>query len=115
MKKKGIIYIQSTRNNTIVTLTDLKGNTKHWASGGTCGYTKSRRSTSYAAHAAAKKVAIKAISLGVRFVNVRTKGPFGTRGKRSALKGLKGLRIANIQDTTNLPHNGCRLSKKRRT
>lgn len=113
-KPKGIVFIQSTQNNTIVTLTDLKGNTKSWASGGSCGFNGSRRSTPYAAKAAAEKVAKDAISLGLRFINVKIKGL--RRGKKkSAVKGLVGLKIIKIHDITGIPHNGCRAPKKRRT
>ena len=113
-KPKGIIYIHSTRNNTIVTLTDLNGNTKSWASGGSCGFSGTRRSSTYAAKAAAQKVAKDAISLGLHYIRVQIKGLRRGR-KKSAVKGLTKLRIVQIIDTTSIPHNGCRAPKKRRT
>jgi len=113
-KANGMIFIQSTQNNTIVTLTDLRGNAKSWASGGSCGFNGSRRSTTYAAKAAAEKVAKDAIAMGLRFITVQMKGL--RRGKKkSAVKGLAGLKILQIHDTTSTPHNGCRAPKKRRT
>lgn len=113
-KPKGIIYIHSTQNNTIVTLTDLNGNTKSWASGGSCGFQGSRRSSTYAAKAAAQKVANDAVRLGLHYIRVQVKGL--RRGKKkSAVKGLTKLRIVQIVDTTSIPHNGCRAPKKRRT
>merc|ERR1712070_313673 len=79
-KPKGIVFIQSTQNNTIVTLTDLKGNTKSWASGGSCGFNGSRRSTTYAAKAAAQKVAKDALSMGFKHIRVKIQGL--RRGKK---------------------------------
>ena len=113
-KPKGIIYIHSTQNNTIVTLTDLNGNTKSWASGGSCGFQGSRRSSTYAAKAAAQKVANDAVMLGLQYIRVQIKGL--RRGKKkSAVKGLTQLHIVQLIDTTSIPHNGCRAPKKRRT
>jgi small subunit ribosomal protein S11 len=113
-KPKGIIYIHSTQNNTIVTLTDLNGNTKSWASGGSCGFQGSRRSSTYAAKAAAQKVANDAVMLGLQYIRVQIKGL--RRGKKkSAVKGLTQLHIVQLIDTTSIPHNGCRAPKERRT
>ena len=113
-KPKGIVYIHSTQYNTIITLTDLNGNTKSWASGGSCGFQGSRRSSTYAAKAAAQKVANDATKLGLHYVRVQIKGL--RRGKKqNAVKGLTKLRIVQIVDTTSIPHNGCRAPKKRRT
>nr|YP_010470428.1 ribosomal protein S11 [Tetraselmis marina]UVF37916.1 ribosomal protein S11 [Tetraselmis marina] len=114
-KPSGVVYIQSTNNNTIVTLTDLRGNTKYWASGGSCGFKKSRRSSTYAAQVVAETVAKEAFTLGLRIVKVKMKG---TRyGKQHAVKGLSfsGLKIISIEDVTSIAHNGCRLPKQRRT
>ena len=109
------IYIQSTENNTIVTLTDLLGNTRSFASGGSCGFQGSRRSTAIAAKAAVEKVAREAASLGLKSICIRIKG-FRRGKKRNAINGLKkkGLKIVKIQDLTAIPHNGCRARKKRR-
>lgn len=113
-KPKGIVFVQSTTNNTIVTLTDLKGNTKHWASAGSCGFKGARRKTHYAAQIVAEKVAKDARHSGLRIVKVEIKGIFAK--KKSAVKGLysSGLKIVRIKDNTNIPHNGCRLPKKKR-
>lgn len=113
-KQIGIIFIQSTRNNTIVTLTDLQGNTKSWVSSGSIGFKNSRKSTSYAAQATAEKLVISAINLGFFSVKIIMKG-LGY-GKQSAVRAIykSGLKITNIEDRTPLPHNGCRPPKKRR-
>lgn len=117
LKKKiqtGLLFIKTTRNNTIITLTDKKGNTIFWRSSGTLGFQNSRKSTTYAAQATAEKVVQDIISKGYSSVDVKLKG-LG-RGKQSALRALykSGLQITRIQDTTPLPHNGCRTPKKRR-
>lgn len=115
-KPKGIVFVQSTENNTIITLTDLRGNTKYWASAGSCGFKKSRRSSTYAAHTVGEAVGKKAISLGFHVVKAKING---TRlgGKIQAVKALSfvGLKITNVQETTTFAHNGCRLPKQRRT
>jgi small subunit ribosomal protein S11 len=113
-KKHAIAHIQSTLTNTIITITDLQGNTKTWSSSGNVGFKGSRRSTNYAAQATADHVARTAIQLGVKSVEVRIKGL--SFGKESALRGLLtgGLLITKISDITPLPHNGCRPKKKRR-
>ncbi len=112
--KHAIAYIQSTLSNTIITITDLKGNTKNWSSSGTAGFKGSRRSTNYAAQAAAENAARAAIQLGIKSVEVKIKG-LGY-GKESSLRGLQlgGLIITKISDITPMPHNGCRAPKKRR-
>jgi small subunit ribosomal protein S11 len=113
-KKHAIAHIQSTLTNTIITITDLQGNTKTWSSSGNVGFKGSRRSTNYAAQATADHVARAAIQLGVKSVEVKIKGL--SFGKESALRGLLtgGLLITKISDITPIPHNGCRPKKKRR-
>lgn len=113
-KKKGIVHIQSTKNNTIITFTDLQGNTLFWVSAGTLGFKNSRKSTVYAAGAAAESIAAKAIQSGYSLVDVKIKG-LGF-GKRNALKSLakSNLIITSLEEKTPLAHNGCRAPKKRR-
>lgn len=112
--QKGIIYIQSSRNNTILTLTDLQGNTKYWTSAGSIGFKNSRKSTTYSAQAAAEVLASKALNLGFYSVTVRIKG-LGY-GKESSIRALykSKLVITKIIETTPISHNGCRAPKKRR-
>lgn len=111
---KGLAHIRASFNNTIVTLTDLQGNTIVWASAGSAGYKGSRKSTPYAAQHASLRAAEAAYKLGLREVEVRVKGPGA--GRESAIRGLHqgGLRISTIEDVTPLPHNGCRPPKRRR-
>ncbi len=111
---RGIAYVRSTFNNTIITLTDTKGNTIAWGSPGNVGYKGSRKSTPFAAQQAAIRAAEIACKMGLREVEVRVKGPGS--GRESAIRGLNhgGLRISSIEDFTPLPHNGCRPPKKRR-
>jgi small subunit ribosomal protein S11 len=113
-KKHGIAHVRSTLSNTIITVTDFKGNTKTWSSSGSLGFKGSRRSTNYAAQATAENAARTAIQLGIESVEVRIKG-LGY-GKESSLRGLRlgGLIITRIQDVSPTPHNGCRPPKKRR-
>jgi small subunit ribosomal protein S11 len=108
------VHIQTTLNNTIITLTDARGKTKVSASAGTLGFKNSRKSTPYASQSTAEFVAKKSLGLGIHKVYVMFKG-IGY-GKESALRGLQtgGLLIQKIQDVTGLPHNGCRPPKKRR-
>jgi small subunit ribosomal protein S11 len=108
------IHIQTTLNNTIITLTDSQGNTKASASAGFLGFKNSRKSTTYASQTTAEYIAKKCLSLGVQFVEVKLKG-IGF-GKESSLRGLQssGIYIKKIEDVTSLAHNGCRLPKKRR-
>ena len=110
----GIAYIQSTFNNTIVTITDLSGNTVAWSSAGVQGFKGSRKSTPYAAQLAAEDAAKKAQEHGVKSISVYVKGPGA--GREAALRSLMsaGFRISLIRDVTPVPHNGCRPPKKRR-
>ena len=110
----GIAHIKATFNNTVVTITDLNGDTICWASGGTLGFKGSRKSTPFAAQRAAESVAQQAQKLGVRQVEVRVKGPGS--GRESAIRTLQaaGREIKSIEDVTPLPHDGCRPRKKRR-
>ena len=111
---RGIAFVRSTFNNTIITLADTKGNTISWASPGTVGYKGSRKSTPFAAQQSSIRAAEAASKMGLRDVDVRVKGPGS--GRESAIRGLAqgGLRVLSIQDVTPLPHNGCRPPKKRR-
>jgi len=114
IQQKGIIYIYSTKNNTLITLTDLDGNTKFWTSAGTLGFKNSRKSTTYAAQAVAEQTALKALNMGFYSVIVKIKG-LGY-GKESSIRALSKSRllITKIVEHTPLSHNGCRASKKRR-
>lgn len=113
-KKHAIATIQSTLNNTIITITDLKGNTKTWSSAGSLGFKGARRSTNYAAQATADHIARAAILLGIQSVEVKIKG--ASVAKEYALRGLQlgGLFVTKIRDITAIAHNGCRPRKKRR-
>ena len=110
----GVVHIQSTFNNTIVTITDSGGNVVAWSSAGVQGFKGSRKSTPFAAQRAAQRCASAAMRNGVREVEIRVKGPGS--GRESAISALQqaGLRIASIEDVTPLPHNGCRPPKRRR-
>lgn len=110
----GIAHIQSTFNNTIVTITDLSGNVIAWSSAGLQGFKGSRKSTPFAAQMAAEDVVRKAKEQGMRRVQVYIKGPGA--GRESALRSLQiaGLTITLIRDVTPVPHNGCRPPKRRR-
>jgi len=110
----GKAYIQSTFNNTIVTLTDPEGNVIAWGSSGTAGFKGSRKGTPYAAQLAARDAARKATGYGLRQVEVYVKG-LGS-GREAAIRSLQssGLYITSIRDVTPVPHNGCRQRKKRR-
>ena len=112
--RRGIVHISASFKNTKVTVTDLKGNSLCWSSGGTVGYQNSRKKTSYAGQLAGEQVAEKAIKMGMREIEVRVKG--AGAGRESAIRGLQGagLQISAIVDVTPLPHNGCRPRKKRR-
>ncbi len=111
---EGRAYIQSTFNNTVVTLTDPKGNVIAWGSSGTAGFKGSRKGTPYAAQLAARDAARKAMGHGLRQVEVYVKGPGS--GREAAIRSLQssGLNITSIRDVTPIPHNGCRPPKKRR-
>ena len=110
----GKAYIQSTFNNTLVTLTDLQGNVIAWGSSGTAGFKGSRKGTPYAAQLAAHDAARKAMEHGLRQVEVYVKGPGS--GREAAIRSLQssGLYITSIMDVTPIPHNGCRPPKRRR-
>ena len=111
---RGIAHVQSTFNNTIVTITDTNGDTLCAASAGTVGFKGSRKSTPFAAQRAAETAASTATKYGVKEVEVKVKGPGS--GRESAITALQasGLSIKAIEDVTPLPHNGCRPPKKRR-
>jgi small subunit ribosomal protein S11 len=111
---RGIAHIQSTFNNTIVTITDVNGDTLCYASAGTVGFKGSRKSTPFAAQRAAEEAAAKATKFGLKEIDVHLKGPGS--GRESAVTALQnaGLVIKAIEDVTPLPHNGCRPPKKRR-
>ena len=111
---KGKAYIQSTFNNTLITLTDPQGNAVAWSSAGTSGFKGSRKSTPYAAQMAAQQAARKAIDQGMRQVDVFVKGPGS--GREAAIRALQsaGLAVLSIRDVTPIPHNGCRPPKRRR-
>jgi small subunit ribosomal protein S11 len=110
----GVAHIQSTFNNTIITIADVGGNAVAWASAGQQGFKGSRKSTPFAAQSAAEEVAKKAQEHGVRTLSVYVKGPGA--GRESALRALQGagMRITMIRDVTPIPHNGCRPPKRRR-
>ena len=110
----GICHIQSTFNNTIVTITDITGNVISWASAGSRGFKGSRKSTPFAAQLAAEEAARRAMEHGMRSVAVFVKGPGA--GRESALRALQStcFRITLIRDVTPIPHNGCRPPKRRR-
>ena len=112
--ERGAAHIQSTFNNTIVTITDMTGNAISWASAGELGFKGSRKSTPYAAQTAAEQAARLAIEHGMKTVEVYVKGPGA--GRESAIRALQtaGLNITLIRDVTPIPHNGCRPPKRRR-
>ncbi len=111
---RGVAHIQSTFNNTIISITDPGGNTLAWASAGVLGFKGSKKSTPFAAQLAADHVAKKAQEHGVRSVEVFVKGPGS--GREAAIRSLQaaGLEISMIKDVTPIPHNGCRPPKRRR-
>ena len=110
----GIAYVQSTFNNTIVSIADTNGNVVSWASAGQKGFKGSRKSTPYAAQVAADAAAVKALEAGMRTLSVEVEGPGS--GRETALRALqaRGFKIISIKDTTPMPHNGTRPPKKRR-
>ena len=110
----GIAYVQSTFNNTIISIADTNGNIISWASAGQKGFKGSRKSTPYAAQVAADAAATKALEFGMKTLNVEIKGPGS--GRETALRALqaRGFKILSIKDTTPMPHNGTRPPKKRR-
>jgi small subunit ribosomal protein S11 len=111
---RGRAYVKSTFNNTIITLTDPNGNVVAWGSGGTAGFTGSRKSTPYAAQLAAESAAAQAMENGMRSVEVLVKGPGS--GREAAIRALQssGLRILSLRDVTPVPHNGCRARRRPR-
>ena len=110
----GIAYVNSTFNNTLITITDAQGNAISWSSAGSQGFKGSRKSTPYAAQVAADDAGRKAQEHGMKELDVKVKGPGS--GRESALRALQmiGFTIRSIQDTTPIPHNGCRPRKRRR-
>jgi len=110
----GIAYVQSTFNNTIITIADTNGNVISWASAGQKGFKGSRKSTPYAAQVAADSAAAKALEYGMKTLSVEVKGPGS--GRETALRALqaRGFKILSIKDSTPMPHNGTRPPKKRR-
>jgi small subunit ribosomal protein S11 len=110
----GVAHIKATFNNTVITITDSKGETLCWSSSGTCGFKGSRKSTPFAGQMSAQQAAEKAIKFGMKEVDVKVKGPGS--GRESAITALQaaGLKIKSIEDVTPLPHNGCRPKKRRR-
>lgn len=112
--EKGAVHIQSTFNNTIVTITDVQGNAVSWASAGEMGFRGSRKSTPFAAQTAAETAAKIAIDHGMKTVEVYVKGPGA--GREAAIRALQtvGLEVIMIKDVTPIPHNGCRPPKRRR-
>jgi len=111
---RGMAHIQSTFNNTLVTLTDVNGNALSWASAGGLGFRGSRKSTPYAAQMAAEVAAKAAMEHGLKSVEVMVKGPGS--GREAAIRALQaaGLEVTLIKDVTPVPHNGCRPPKRRR-
>ncbi len=111
---RGRAYIKSTFNNTIITITDERGNTVTWASGGTVGFEGTRKGTPFAAQLAAENAARKAMDIGIRRLEVFTKGPGS--GRETAVRAMQGvgMDVGEIKDITPQPHNGCRPKKRRR-
>ena len=112
--QSGVAHVQASFNNTIVTITDMSGNTIVWASSGNQGFKGSRKSTPFAAQRAGEAAARKAMESGMRTIDVYVNGPGS--GRESAIRSLQaaGLRIHMIRDVTPIPHNGCRPPKRRR-
>ncbi|GAB6273461.1 MAG: 30S ribosomal protein S11 [Peptococcaceae bacterium] len=112
--ENGVAHIKSTFNNTIITITDVKGNAVAWASAGTAGFKGSRKSTPFAAQVAASAAAKEAMAHGMKQVEVLVKGPGA--GREAAIRSLQaaGIEVNLIKDVTPIPHNGCRPPKRRR-
>ena len=110
----GIVHVQATFNNTIITITDRQGNTLSWATSGGSGFRGSRKSTPFAAQVAAESAGREALEYGIKNLEVRVKGP--GPGRESSIRSLNalGIKITSITDVTPLPHNGCRPPKRRR-
>ena len=111
---KGVVHIQSTFNNTIVTITNLTGDTISWASAGSTGFKGARKGTPFAAQTASEKAALEALNVGLKSVEIFVKGQGS--GRETAIRSIQGvgLEITSIQDITPVPHNGCRPPKRRR-
>ncbi len=110
----GIAHVNSTFNNTMITISDVQGNTISWSSAGTLGFKGSRKSTPFAAQMAAEDAGKKAAEHGVKNIDVEVRGPGS--GRESALRALQsvGFTVTSIRDVTPIPHNGCRPRKRRR-
>ena len=110
----GVVHIQSTFNNTIVTITNITGDTVSWASSGSSGFKGARKGTPFAAQTAAEKAALNALGKGIKTVEIVVKGQGS--GRETAIRSLEGagLEIISIRDITPVPHNGCRPRKRRR-
>ncbi len=114
VEAEGVAHIKATFSNTIVTITDVDGDTIAWSSSGKSGFKGSKKSTPFAATIAAENAAKEAVSLGMKRVHVRVRGPGS--GRESAIQALQsaGLTVRSIKDVTPIPHNGCRPPKRRR-
>ncbi|MCE5273190.1 30S ribosomal protein S11 [bacterium] len=114
VEAEGVAHIKASFNNTIVTITDLNGNTVSWASAGKVGFKGSKKSTPFAAQTVAENAAREVINLGMKRVHVKVQGPGS--GRESAIQAIQaaGLTIKSIRDCTPIPHNGCRPPKRRR-
>ena len=114
VEAEGVAHVNATFNNTIITITDPRGNAVAWGSAGKAQFKGSKKSTPFAATVAAEQAAREAMSLGVRRVHVRVQGPGS--GRESAIQALAaaGLQVKSIKDVTPIPHNGCRPPKRRR-
>jgi len=110
----GVAHIQATFNNTIISITDARGNVISWSSAGQVGFSGSRKSTAYAAQLCAEQAARRALEIGLKDVRVHVKGPGS--GRESAIRAIQatGLEVTLIRDVTSIPHNGCRARKRRR-
>ena len=110
----GIIHIQSSFNNTVITASDREGNTIAWSSAGACGFKGAKKGTPFAAQQAAQSVSRKIVDQGMRTVEVEVSGPGS--GRETAIRALQsaGLKVTVLRDVTPIPHNGCRASKRRR-
>ena len=111
---KGVVHIQSTFNNTIITITNLMGDTVSWASAGSSGFKGARKSTPFAAQTAAEKAALEAANTGMKTVQILVKGQGS--GRETAIRAIEGagFEISSVKDITVVPHNGCRPPKRRR-
>lgn len=114
VESQGVCHVHSSFNNTIVTITDSKGNVVTWSSSGNVGYKGTKKSTPFAAQIAAEKAGKNALNLGIKKLEVWIKGPGG--GRETAIRALHnlGFKITAIKDVTPIPHNGCRPPKRRR-